>query len=206
MARITPNWTDNVEIIAPVSVSALGLAVRGTLDLRSKLGARIFCRIGRLQTTALATGIGVYIRPVFNNDGALGSHPAYLSYYSQYAVTVVPTINSDAAAGATSIVVSSGTSMAADDTICITDATFTRLEFKTVTRVSGTTLYLDSPLNYAHTAAQADKVSRLSDCFPAVTVPGGSLYEVIFNYGRVATGGNVVVCAHAQTYDSNTSA
>jgi hypothetical protein len=209
---VTPVWTDAVMVVAPTLVSAAGASVRGTIDLRSKFGARLYCKIGRLATTVLAASINVYVRPVLNN-GATGSnlpftHPVGPTFQSQIAVTVCPTVaTNNQAAGSKSLDVSSGTSMAAGDVICISDSggtTFTRTEFKTVSKVSSNNLTLVTGLDYAHTTAQADIVSRLADVFTPMILPGGSLYEVVFDYGPSATGGNVVVMAHAQTYDSNT--
>jgi hypothetical protein len=190
--------------------------VRGTIDLRGKFGMRLFCKIGRLATTVLAAPINVYVRPVLNN-GVVGSNlpfshpsPSGLMFQSQIAVTVCPTVaTNNQAAGSTSLDLSSGTSMAAGDVICISDSggtTFTRTEFKTVSSVSANNLKLVTGLDYAHTTAQADIVSRLADVFTPVPLPGGSLYEVVFDYGASLTGGDVVVMAHAQTYDSNSVA
>lgn len=209
---ITPVWTDGVVVVAPTLVSAAGASVRGTIDLRGKLGARVFCKIGRLATTVLAASINVYIRPVFNN-GATGTnimaeHPSSPIFQSQIAVTVAPTVATTANIGDKTLVLSAGTSMVAGDTICISDSggsTFTRLEFKTVAKVATATLTLTEGLEYQHTSGAADIVTRLADVFSPISLAGGSLYEVIFDYGPSATGGNVVVCAHAQTYDSNSA-
>lgn len=214
MSTITPNWSDAVAVVAPTKLSSGGSGiVRGTIDLRGKKGARLFCKIGRLTTTVLATAIDVYVRPVLNN-GATGTnlpftHPTSPQFQSQTAVTVCPTVASDAAAGARTLVVSAGTSIVKGDTICISNSggtTFTRTEFKTVAKVATNTLTLTEGLDYAHTSAQTDIVSRLADVFTPLTLPGGSLYEVIFDYQVSATGGDVVVLAHAQTYDSDTVA
>ena len=101
---------------------------------------------------------------------------------------------------------SATTSIVAGDVICISDSggtTFARTEFKVVSSVSSPTLTLADGLDYAHTSAQADIVSRLADVFAPMYLAGGTLWEVIFDYGVSATGGNVVVMAHAQTYDSD---
>lgn len=208
----TPVWTDAVVVVTPQVVSAAGASIRGTIDLRGKFGARLYCKIGRLATTVLATAIDVYVRPVLNN-GATGTnlpftHPYGPQFQSQIAVTTAPTVATDASAAAKTLVTSSGTSIVKGDIVCISDSggtTFARTEFKTVAKVSTNTLTLTEGLDYAHTAGQADTVCRLADVFTPYNLPGGSLYEVIFDYSVSATGGNVVVMAHAQTYDSNSS-
>lgn len=208
---ITTTWTDAVVVVTPTLISAAGASVRGTIDLRTKLGMRLFIKIGRLATTVLAAAIDVYVRPVLNN-GVTGSnlpftHPTGPMFQSQIAVTVAPTVaTTDRAAGVKLLTLSATTSIVAGDVICISDSggtTFTRTEFKIVSSVSSPTLTLVEGLDYAHTAAQADIVSRLADVFGPINLAGGSLYEVIFDYGKSATGGNVVVMAHAQSYDSN---
>lgn len=216
----TPVWTDAVVVIAPQKITpgtgGTGV-VRGTIDLRAKFGARLFIKIGRLTTTVLANAINVYVRPVFNNGTAGGMsgniagalHPTLADFQSQTAVTVCPTVaTTNRNAGDRIITLSAATSMAEGDVICISDSggtTFTRTEFNIINKVTGSDIYLVSGLEYAHTTAQADIVSRLADVFRPVLLPGGSLYEVIIDYVRSATGGDVVAMAHAQTFDSHSA-
>ena len=133
---ITPNWTDasgsNI-VVAAQAVAAAAASVRGTIDLRAKYGAYLFCKIGRLTTTVLAAGINVYVRRVLLND-AHGTnipalHPTGAQFQSQIAVTVCPTVATDAAAAAKTLILSSGTSMAEVDVSSISDSagtTFSR--------------------------------------------------------------------------------
>lgn len=205
-STVTPTWTDNVSVIAATTVANTGTA-RGTIDLRSKAGAYITIWIGRKGTTAPGASILGLIRRVLNNGTATpGGTSTPVSFSSGTAAINQTTINADASAAATSIVVASGTGFVAGDQICIYDSGFTRLEFARVSRVSGTTLYLDAPILYAHTAAQADNVSRQADFFGPVWIAGGSLVEVVVDYGTTATGSDVVVLAKAQTYDSDSIA
>src|SRR2546421_8152965 len=78
MATATPNWTDNVSVIAAATLAS-GTRTRGTIDLRSKFGAFLFVRLGRKGSTAPGSAIQVQIRRVLNNDGAGGIHPASAS-------------------------------------------------------------------------------------------------------------------------------
>lgn len=217
MSTITPVWTDGLVVIAPQKISAAAASIRGTIDLRGKRGARLFIKIGRLTTTVLAAAINVYVRPVFNNDVAGGMagniagaiHPTGAQFQSQVAVTVCPTVATSASAGDKTLILSAGTSIVEGDVICISDSggtTFTRTEFNIVSKVATATLTLVNGLEYAHTSGQADIVSRLADVFTPFTLAGGSLYEVIIDYSRSATGGDVVAMVHAQTYDSDTVA
>lgn len=208
---ITPSWTDAIVVVAPTKILAAGTPVRGTIDLRGKRGAYLFAKLGRLTTTVLATPINVHVRRVLNN-GVTGTnipfeHPTPAQFQSQIAVTVCPTVaTNNQSAGSNSLDVSSGTSIVAGDIICISDSggtTFARTEFKTVSKVTTNNLKLAEGLDYAHTTAQADIVSRLADVFSPIPLAGGSLYEVIFDYSISATGGDVVVMAHAQSYDQD---
>jgi len=100
----TPGVTDNVAVVA-VQVLARGSTVRGTLDLRSKLGAWLFIKIGRGGTTALSggttAGISIEINRVINNDTAVsgGQSDPILSLLSSVAAassTTCATSNSNA--------------------------------------------------------------------------------------------------------------
>lgn len=203
----TPTWTDNVTVLAPTTVAPLGLA-RGTIDLRGKAGMRLFAWIGRKGATALAAGVAVEARPILNNGVATvggTAGPGGASWLSQIAASNATTVNADGTAGGTTVGVTSATGIVAGDILCIYDASFTRLEFARVSKVASLTVTVDSPLRFAHTSAQGDAVTRLADRFGPVFLPGGSLYEVVFDYGASATGADVVVMAKAQTYDSDAS-
>jgi hypothetical protein len=96
------------------------------------------------------------------------------------------------------------TSLAAGDIICIQDSGggVTRLEWARISKISGSVLTLDAPLQFAHTLAQADTVRNKSDVFEPIWVDGGSLYSVIFDYGDDAAGDSVTIQAMAQIWDS----
>ena len=206
MATATPVWTDNVSVIAAATLAA-GNKTRGTLDLRSKFGAMIFLRLGRKGATAPASAIQAQIRRVINNDGAGGIHPgAPIPLAGSTSTGQSTTVNSDSNSGQNVLNVASVTNFAAGDMICIYDTSFARLEFHRVSKVSGSTLVLDDNLGYTHTAAQADNVTRMADVFAPVWLNGGSLWEVVVDYGASASGSDYVVECKAQTYDSDTIA
>ena len=199
-----PTWTDNVSVVS-AQVLARGSTVRGTIDLRGKLGAYLHVSIGRGGTAALTNGVEVLVRRVLNNDGAGGVHPGtWALLKSGTTAASSTTVSSDSDSGQAVLTVSSGTGFAAGDVICIQDSGggVTRLEWARISKVSGGTLTLDRNLTYTHTSAQADTVRDNSDCFPPTWLDGGSLYEVIFDYGDDAAGDSVTVRAVAQTLDS----
>ena len=206
MATATPVWTDNVSVIAAATLAA-GSKTRGTIDLRAKFGAMLFLRLGRKGATAPASAIQAQIRRVLNNDGAGGIHPgAPIPLAGSTTTGQSTTVSADSASGQNVLNVASVTNFAAGDVICIYDSGFARLEFHRVSKVSGSTLVLDDNLGYSHTAAQADNVTRIADVFAPVWLNGGSLWEIVVDYGASATGSDYVVECRAQTYDSDTIA
>jgi len=80
---VTPTYTDNVSVVAATTL-ARGSIVRGTLDLRSKVGAYLFIKLARQGTTGLTNGIDVLVRRVLNNDAATpgGAHPGGIALLS----------------------------------------------------------------------------------------------------------------------------
>lgn len=204
----TPIWSDNVAVVS-AAVLARGSTTRGTLDLRTKYGAMIFGKIGRGGTAALTNGVAFRCRRVLNNDTAVagGSHPQMFDFLSQAVAGISTTINVDVAAAQPEIKLASITSIVVGDMVCIQDSGggVTRLEWGVVSKLSvasGTGVTLDRPLQFAHTAAQADTVRNKADVFAPFWIEGGSLYECLFDYGDDAVGDSVTVQCVAQTLDS----
>ena len=204
MGNLRPVWVDNVSVIAAQTV-AFGNVVRGTLDLRLNYGAMLFVRLGRKGTAAPSTSIKVQIRRVINNGGAGGLHPgAVIPLASSTTTGHATTVNVDSAAGQPILNVASVTGFVAGDLVCLYDAAFARLEFARVSKVAASTLVMDAPLGFAHTAAQADNVTRIADVFAPVWLHGGALWEVIVDYGSPSSGADYVCQALAQVYESDT--
>lgn len=206
MSSVTPVYTDNVSVIA-AAVLARGSTTRGTIDLRSKLGARLYAKLGRGGTTALTNGVNLLIRPVVNNNGASAGavHPYSIDMLSQtVAASSTTCATSDSNSGQAALNVASITGFAAGDLICIQDSGggVTRLEWHRVSKTATGVLTLDRNLSFTHTSAGADTVRNKADVFPPIWVPGGSLYEVIFDYGDDAAGDSVTIQCLAQTHDS----
>lgn len=202
----TPQWSEAPVVAA--AVLARGATVRGTLDLRTKNGARIFCRIGRGGTAALTNGVDVLIRALLANGVAGGEHPASLApLLSGTVAASSTTVNADSAATQPALNVASVSGFAAGDIVCVQDAGagVTRLEFHRVSKTAAGVLTLDRHLGFTHTAAQGDTVRSKADVFPPLWLNGGTLYEVVFDYGDDVAGDAVTVEARAQTYDLDSS-
>lgn len=207
MATTTPDWTDSVDVVA-AQVLTRGSTVRGTIDLRGKHGARLLVKMGRGGTATITNGCDVLIQEVINNDTARagGAHPNGIALKTQLPGTAAAstTVSADSNSAQAVLTVASGTGFAAGDYICIQDSGggVTRLEFHKISKISGGTITLTRNLQYTHTAAQADTVRNQADVFPRLWLDGGSLWEVIFDYGDDAAGDSVTVIATAQTLDS----
>lgn len=202
MATIAPTlWTDNVVVVASAAL-ALGGQARGTLDLRAKFGAYLFVRIGRGGVNALTDGIDVLVRRTLNNGAIIhpGPHVALLSSAAAASAT---TVNVDSAAGQRALNVALITGFAAGDVMVIGPGT-AREEYARVSKTAAGVLTVDDNLQFTHTAVQADPVRNKADVFSPVWLPGGALYEVVFDYGNDASGDSAQVEAKAQTYDSDT--
>src|SRR5687767_2262754 len=99
MATVVPVWTDNVSVIAPVTI-AFGNAARGTIDLRAKFGAMLMVRLGRKGSTAPSAAIKVQIRRVLDNGAAGGLHPGAVAPLASGTTSgAATTVNADSAAG-----------------------------------------------------------------------------------------------------------
>jgi hypothetical protein len=201
MASLTPVWTDNVTVLASQLVARNSVA-RATLDLRTKHGAFLFIRIGRTGTTALTNGVVVRCNRTLSNDGI--GHPAGIGLGPGFAAAAVSTtVNADSAAGQNLLNVASTSGFAVEDYILIGGGT-AREEWGRVAQVvSATQLRLDRPLQFTHTAAQADTVRNKADVYPPVWLPGGATWEVIVDYGDDTAGESVRAEVKAQIYDSD---
>lgn len=200
--QITPVVTDNVDVIAPTTL-AFQSVLRGTMDLRTKFGATLFMRLGRMGATAPSPVLRFLARRVLNNGSAGGNHPhTPIPYFGSNISGHATTVSADSNSGQKVLTIATIIGFATDDIVCIYDAAFTRLEFQRVSRVVGSTIILDNNLQYTHTAAQADNVTRIAEV-DTFWLPGGSLWEVLVD-NPASSGSTYVVDIKAQTYDLDT--
>lgn len=213
MATFTPVWTDSgTEVISPRCM-ARNTIVRNTLDLRTANGAYLFAGIGRGGTTALTNGVNFIVRRVPNNDGI---HIAadLLNYLSSTAAAVLKLINYGAnyGAGVTAMVIDGTGNTIAGEVYCLWGSTsipadttaLTTLEFLRSCKVaSSTSITFDTTTKQAHNDNEI--LTGKADCWNAY-IPGGSVYEVIFDYGDDAAGESIAVACYAQIYTHDASA
>lgn len=212
---ITPNWTDNVTVLAPYAVIK-GESYRVTtgLDLRTKFGAWLKLAIACGGSTAITAGGGLYakIYRELNNDGANSMNGSLFFSGVQTAVGKA-LINGAVAAGVTSIAYdgAGGTAFAAENTVCIwgTDTIPAAsgavsvnhgMEFLNLSKGAATPCLFNTPTKYDH---HDNEVITLASAWD-IWLPGGSLYAIVFDHLFDAAGEAMACAAYLQTYDSNT--
>lgn len=212
MATFTPVWTDSgTEVISPRCM-ARNTIVRSTVDLRTAVGAYLFAGIGRGGTTALTNGVVFRARRVPNNDG-IHFAADYVQYTSTTAAAVLKLINngSNYSAGATTMTIDGTGTPAVGNTLCFWGQTsipadttaLTTLEFLRCAKSNTTSLTTDTTTMQTHN--DNEYITTMADTW-SVWVPGGSVYEVIFDYGDDAAGESVAIVCYSQTYTHDASA
>jgi hypothetical protein len=195
----TPSFTDYVSVVG-AAVLARGSTTRGTIDLKSKHGARLFIDIGRGDTTALTNGVDVLIRALANDGTNDLPHPGSIGpLLSSVAAAASTTVNSDSASGQAALNVASSAGWAAGDLACIQDAGggVTRLEFQRVSKVAAGVLTLDRNLIFTHTGAGADTVRIVDvDEVPLAYLPGSATRVRVKAVGDLEIGRETVAGVH----------
>jgi hypothetical protein len=213
MATFTPVWTDSgTQVISPRCM-ARGTVVRGTIDLRTAFGAYLFAAIGRGGITALTNGVNFIARRVPNNDGI---HIAAdtVNFTSSYAAAILKLINygSNYTSGVTAMVIDGTGTTIPGEVYCLWGQTsipadttaLSTLEFlRAVNTGSTTAITFDTATKQAHN--DNEYITNKADAW-CVWIPGGSVYEVIFDYGDDAAGESVAIVCYAQTYTNDVSA
>jgi hypothetical protein len=216
MATFTPSWTDTAATVVSPQILARGSTVRGTIDLRSKVGAWVFIGVGRGGTTALTNGVNVEVRRTLNNDGKLMPGSPYAAFLTDTAAAYLKQINNGAgyAAGAVDMVLDGTGTPAADEDLCFFGLTtapdssangdaLTSIEFCRVSKFVTATVTVDAGIKVAK--VDNEYLTNKANLW-SVWCEGGSVYELVFDYGDDAAGEKVGVVAYSQTMDSVTSA
>ena len=203
MATSTPVWTDAGTAVIASAALARGSTARGTFDngtATAKLRTVLIVLIGRTGTTALTNGVDVAIRPMLNNAAiSPGSTP---QFKTGAAAASLATVSTDSAVDQPVLQVDTISGYAAGD-ICLIGAGTAREEWKRVSKTDAgnVDLVFDSPLEFAHTLAQADKVHNQGSVFEWGVDEGGQ-HEVVADYGAQAAGESVQVHVMKKTLDS----
>lgn len=197
MATVTtPTFTPSA-VVSPATVTPGSLPVtRGTIDLSAVNGAYLQARIGYTNSIDWDAPLSIQIRPM--------GHPS--SVQSRTGSVTAATGNSVIATCSIGDmffnVATGGSAFAAGDLIMLQNGGggFTRLEFHRVAKVVSNTIHIDSPLVFGHISADNDVATNAATVFPEIWLPGGKIWEVIFDPGAATVGSNVVVLANAITF------
>lgn len=199
MANVTVHSTTSS--IRSSGSCAAGSGLTDSLDLRTSIKAFLFVLLAR-QSNSSITGnpIQVVVRPCYG-DGSAERCPS--DYFGRYSVTTTgnsTTSSTTMTAGTTtSITVGSATGITADSLIAIEVGT-SNFEICRVSRVGGTTLYLDAPVTKNHSGTVT--VTNLPEAW-AIELPGGVKYEINVDFGGASAGPtyDVRILAHIHDYD-----
>ncbi len=175
MATITPTAPTFTTLLAAQVVTTGNLGTMATpLDLKAKRGAWLYGFVGRRAATALTRAGYIMVRPT--NNGGLVFPGAGADLVSSIAAAISTTVASGGAAGATTVTLTSATSFAVGDCVCLhsDDANANRVEFAKVVAISSNTLTVDTPFETSHNAN--DRVTTGADAFRA-WAPGGDVYD-----------------------------
>ena len=213
MADFTPVWTDSGTAVISARCMARNTIVRSTVDLRTRIGAYLFAGVGRGGITALTNGVNFIVRRVPNNDGI---HIAadLINYLSTSAAAILKLINygSNYTAGVTAMVIDGTGTTITGEIWCLWGVTaipadttaLTTMEFLRNCKVASTTsITFDTTTKQAHNDNEI--LTNKADCWN-IWIPGGSVYEVIFDYGDDAAGESVAIVCYSQTYTNDASA
>ena len=213
MATFTPVWTDSgTQVISPRCM-ARGTVVRSTIDLRTAIGAYLFAGIGRGGITALTNGVNFIARRVPNNDGIhFAADTVNFMSSSLAAILKLVDYASNYASGVTAMVIDGTGTTIPGEVYCLWGSTtipadttaLSTVEFLRAVNVGSTTaITFDTVTKQAHNDNEI--ITNKASCWN-VWVPGGSVYEVIFDYGDDAAGESVAIVCYAQTYTNDVSA
>lgn len=213
MATFTPVWTDSGTALITARCMARGTVVRTTLDLRTCFGAYLLAGVGRGGTTALTNGVNFIARRVPNNDGI---HIAadVVNFTSSYVAAILKLINygSNYSSGVTQMTIDGTGTPTAGEVMCLwgqtsipSDGTaLTTLEFlRCATQSGGTSITFDTTTKQAHN--DNEYITSKADCWN-VWIPGGAVYEVLFDYADDSAGESVAIVCYVQQYTNDVSA
>lgn len=175
MASITKTTPTFSQVEAPVVIASGSLGTLRTLDLKTKMGAWFYVRMGRRVATALTRAAYVAVRRS-DNDTLVLPIQTY-DVISQTAAAQSSTLSAATNVGDGTITLASATGFAIGDTICLhsDDTNANRVEFARIVAIATNTLTLERNLRVAHNSA--DRVTSLADV-RGFYIPGGEHYEI----------------------------
>jgi hypothetical protein len=198
MATVTPT---SPTFSTPITAASFATsATPGTtvqLDLLTKFGAWLVCRIGRNAATALTRFGYIAIRRTVNNT--LNVPNTNYDFQSSTTAVNATTLNGASNSGTTTIVLTTATGFAAGQTICM-NSSGSRIEFCQVDDLTTSTLTIDRSTGFRLTHNSGDTITWGADV-GAVWIPGGDIWEItpVNNSGQT-----LIMGVDAITYASDT--
>lgn len=188
MALVTKTVPTFTPIEAPVVIDSGSMSVLRNLNLKTKIGAWLYVRMGRRVVTALNRSAYVAIRR--SDDDTLVLPSQSYDVLSQIATAQSNTLAAATIIGDGLITLSSAAGFAIGDTICLhsDDTNANRVEFARIANIATNTLTLERNLRVVHNSA--DRVTSLADV-RQIWIPGGEQYEI----RCVNTSGQAIVFA-----------
>ena len=195
-----PTFSSPVAATAYATATAPNTTV--TLDLTTKFGAWLHCRVGRAVATALTRSAYVAIRRTFNSSSTNRMPATTYDFISSIAAVNATTVSSGGAAAATTMVLTSGTGFAAQQ-ICFTCHSSTdaaRAEWFSIDNLTTATITIDDSNGFLITHNSSDIVTNGADV-GSVWIPGGDVWSItpINNSGQA-----VIMAVDAAVYASDT--
>lgn len=204
----TPVWSDKVSIVALTRLTNGGV-VRGTFNISSLFGGYVFLRVGRLSSTAPATGVNIFVRRILFDGGASRDipHPATLAQFQDTLTAAnLTTLNGSPSHPTAAVTLTSNTGFAGNQLVCVVDSTSspTRAEWHRTSKLVSSTLTFDR--NMANTGiVSGDTITNQALVIPPVWfdgTPNSGNIEIVFDYGLEANSSPLVVEAFGQTLTS----
>lgn len=175
MAVVTKTAPTFSQIEAPVVIASGSVGTNRTLDLKTKIGAWLYIRMGRRLGTALNRAAYVLVRRSDNDTLVLPAQT--FDVVSQIATAQSTTVSTASAIGDQTVVLAAIGTFAIGDTICLhsDDTNANRVEFARIINIASTTITVERPFRTAHDIG--DRVTNLADV-RQVYIPGGDIYEI----------------------------
>ncbi len=175
MAVVTKTAPTFSQIEAPVVIASGSVGTNRTLDLKTKIGAWLYIRMGRRLGTALNRAAYVLVRRSDNDTLVLPAQT--FDVVSQIATAQSTTVSTASAIGDQTVVLAAIGTFAIGDTICLhsDDTNANRVEFARIINIASTTITVERPFRTAHSIG--DRVTNLADV-RQVYIPGGDIYEI----------------------------
>jgi hypothetical protein len=202
----TPKYTDNIVVIAPTRLAHQGPyldTVRGTLDLTSVRGGVLLIDIGPQNTGRFPYVIYVSVRRIV---GA-AHHPRALDHVFNLSYAQGNTVISGNRGDNFYNINGSETAIAAiGDIVSLhSNSDPNSFEIVRIVNIVGATYYTEYALQFNHNIAAFAYNNAIS--LKPITIIGGSIYEIIFNYPSNNTSADdiAIVRCLAQTYNGDLS-